>query len=93
MKPIEEGCTAIVTDSFLPENIGKIVRVGKYIGKVDSFEDENQWEVCPGMLCVAMINGDVIGTEMVNHQSESRLQRLNDTDENELVKTEIEERV
>lgn len=32
MKPIEEGCLAIVVGGFVPGNLGKCVKVGKRIG-------------------------------------------------------------
>jgi len=45
---IKEGCLAIVVDGDMKEkspNIGKIVTVGKFIGKVPDFDYTDWWEV------------------------------------------------
>jgi len=44
MKPIEEGCLAIVTYGH-PENVGKEVRVGKVIGTAELIIGDDIWEV------------------------------------------------
>lgn len=41
MKPIEEGCLAVIVRSSVPENIGKSVRVGKFVGTPPVEESEN----------------------------------------------------
>ncbi len=98
MKPIEEGCTAIVVGPPESPNTGKIVKVLRFIGKepnstnshgivVCGYDDvwevdqEMAWQTTSGVL------------SLKNRMTEKRLQRLDDTDENELVKNEIEERV
>lgn len=32
LKPIEAGCLAVIIKAFVPENNGKVVRVGKFLG-------------------------------------------------------------
>ena len=58
MKPIEEGCIAVVFQSYHKENIGKVVQVGEYVGKVFVKLDaktfgtmQNQWKVSQDMAC------------------------------------------
>ena len=49
MKKIEEGCLALVVGGRVKENLGKIVRVGKFIGKYNNpdhiFMGDDWWEV------------------------------------------------
>jgi len=92
MKPIEEGCTAIVICSAESPNTGKIVVVGPYVGtpgkvsKNHTITATNCWSVN-----VDIYWGDYRLPEPFIE--DHKLQRLDDTDENELVKTEIEEEV
>lgn len=48
MKPIEEGCMAVIVGTKQKEgnrnNVGKIVNVGKFIGYIPGFR-EDLWEV------------------------------------------------
>lgn len=46
MGKIKTGCTAIVIDGAGNKtNIGKIVTVGVFIGKIDGFRSDDYWEV------------------------------------------------
>lgn len=42
---IEKGCLAIVVNSYCPENLGKVVTVGNFIGAKDWLEGDDVWEV------------------------------------------------
>ena len=44
MKPIEEGCLAMVVNSTRPENLGKVGTVGKFLGAVPGFRSNENWE-------------------------------------------------
>ena len=46
---IEEGCLAIVINSYTPSNIGKCVTVLKYVGEVCRFEYKDLWAVSEPM--------------------------------------------
>jgi len=45
MKPIEEGCLAIIVNDEDQINNGKIVRVGKFLGKVTCWSRARHWAV------------------------------------------------
>jgi hypothetical protein len=47
---IEKGCLAIVVNSYCPENLGKVVTVGNYIGTEIGFLMKDLWEVDKPML-------------------------------------------
>lgn len=51
MSRIEPGCTAIVVKSLCPENIGKIVKVGSFIGWFEDFTNNDNVEVNQLMTC------------------------------------------
>lgn len=72
MKPIEEGCTAIIVDGRVESNIGKIVTVGRFIGRKNGFEAHDLWKINKSLL---HIFGD-------RHFmcSEKLMERIDDTD-------------
>jgi hypothetical protein len=82
---------AIVMDSDMHENIGKIVTVGRYLGEVDLVEQKDQWEVSPNMVIGFFIGDELIKKGTCNHQSESRLFRIDDTDTEKQANHETEE--
>ena len=49
-KEIEPGCLAVVIRSARPENLGKSVTVGKYIGEFPDIDHEDLWEVSKMMV-------------------------------------------
>lgn len=67
---IEEGCLAVVVQTAVPENLGKLVRVGKFVGKVFPYAGTDRWEVDIDMLSTK-------GT-LARHQRESHLLRVTD---------------
>ena len=44
LKPIEAGCLAMIIKSRAG-NEGKVVTVGRFIGKVPRYAGENRWEI------------------------------------------------
>ena len=70
-KPIIAGCRAVVVNCFEP-NLGKIVRVGEFIGKIDGFDLDNWWAVDKPMF---VNNGE---TKDLMAASESTLRRIDD---------------
>lgn len=65
---IEEGCLAVMINSFVPENIGRCVTVLKFVGEVDKYEGLDRW----------LVDGEVFDDcgEKINHQQEAFLMRI-----------------
>lgn len=76
MGKIEEGCLAIVVNSICDENVGKIVTVGKFAGKIAGVVGDDQWEVDKPMACLDIRTNSVC--KHVNYQREQNLQRIDD---------------
>ena len=52
MSNLETGCKAIVIESLCPENVGKIVTVGNFIGTIHEFPACNcVWEISQTVIC------------------------------------------
>lgn len=77
MKPIEEGCRAVIVSSIIPSNNGKIVEIGKFIGgeNGNNFVGDDWWETDIGILTTH--------NRYINRVRECRLQRIDDYDGNE----------
>lgn len=90
MKKIEKGCTAIICNGLIEENIGKIVTVGNFIGKIPLIEykkgyaileGDDWWEVNKPMgMCDIHDNKKEIKT-YIYFQQECNLQRLDDEED------------
>jgi len=72
MKPIEEGCLALVIKSTAG-NEGKSVTVGKFLGYVPWYLDSDRWEVDRPMNCV--YRGKIKDIKCY-HLSENQLMRI-----------------
>jgi hypothetical protein len=81
---IEKGCLAIVVDSSRPENLGKVVTVGEFLGRVSPVEGDDQWAVDVRQLC----NN---GTTAVFFQREKNLMRIDNYDEDMYSLEQIEQ--
>lgn len=79
MSNIKPGCTAITIKSEQIQNIGKIVKVGSFIGFCDGFKDSDHWEVNQPMI-------DNFGY-YVNFFPGSQLQRIDDHKEKQRTKS------
>lgn len=78
---IEPGCLALVVASASHVNIGKCVRVGKFLGEVPTFTGNDRWEVDKAM------QGNFGRTAY--HQNEKHLIRIDgQTDVKEIKKAE-----
>jgi hypothetical protein len=65
---IEKGCLAIVVNSSRSENLGKVVTVGNFIGKIEGILGEDAWEVDTPMVTKF--------GKIIHHQRESYLMRI-----------------
>ena len=71
MKPIEKGCMAIIIDGAGEKrNVGKIVTVGSFIGEIEGFCGNNNWNVDQPILFT--------GGEYKNFIQQSYLERIDD---------------
>ena len=81
MKPIEEGCLAMVINSLIDENNGLCVTVGKFLGDKKNIKEERLWEVDRPLIYRVLHNGIQIGTNEEYFCPERCLIRLDDFDE------------
>ena len=79
MKKIESGCTAIILKSADNDNIGKIVQVGNYMGKVSGWGGDHHW----GISSPIRGTGGAHHGKMVFFANEDQLQRLDDIAEHQ----------
>lgn len=86
MKPIENGCTAIVIGA-VPENMGLVVTVGDFIGEKTTATPTDIWEVDKPLLWTNT-NGDPCGTYY--EASEKTLFRIDDDPEESDIETKEE---
>lgn len=80
MRPIEEGCLAIVIGSIIPENNGLCVSVGKYLGDINHIREERLWEVDRYLIYRVLHQGNPIGFDKQNFCPEKNLMRIDDPD-------------
>lgn len=73
MKQIEEGCLAIVVNSQAGNN-GTCVTVGKYLGTVLPWEDDDRWETDIRLKSILISTGEPVPG--CRHCSQSRLLRI-----------------
>lgn len=78
MKPIEEGCLAIVIGSGVNENNGICVTVGKFLGKKKNFRAERLWEVDKPLVYRIFFQGDFICFSKESVCPEKNLLRIDD---------------
>jgi hypothetical protein len=71
MKPIEEGCRAVIVGSAAG-NDGIIVTIGKYIGHVNGWVEDNYWEIDKAINSKHGTKHDFCG--------EKKLRRIDDED-------------
>lgn len=69
LKPIEEGCLAVTHNCKLLKNNGICVVVGKFVGEIEGWHGNNQWETD------ALFEGVNDGL-LDNHMQETRLLRI-----------------
>ena len=84
MSDLTPGCTAIVVKSSCAENIGKIVKVGSFIGKVDSFIGADHWEIDREIRSTYCFSNQKGG--MHRFCTSSQLQRIDDHKEKQYTK-------
>lgn len=72
MLPIEEGCLAMVVRSAAG-NAGKVVTVGRYIGKVPLYDGYDRWSTEEPLRGVYTSGA---GAEYVYHATQSQLMRI-----------------
>jgi hypothetical protein len=80
---IEKGCLAIVVNSSRPENLGKVVTVGNFIGKIEGILGDDAWEVDAPMVTKF--------GKIIHHQRESYLMRVDSYDEDVYTLEQIEQ--
>lgn len=73
MKPIEPGCKAMIVKSAVPANLGKVVTVVRYLGKVPGFNLSDRWQVAERI--IRSKRGLI-----VDHTNESKLIRIDGFD-------------
>ena len=74
MRPIEKGCLAISYGCLIPENNGKVVTVGKFLGIVLDFGIQDRWEVDKAFKSQTAIGN--VACEDVYHLPEKSLMRI-----------------
>lgn len=85
MKPIEEGCLAILINC--PKQAGKVVTVGKYLGEPAIMVAGNQhWEVD----CSISYGGGLRPTRFTNSADEFYLMRIDGEEFEKEIETERE---
>lgn len=82
MSDIEAGCRDIVIGGFCEKNIGKIVTVGKFLGKVDWAGGNDHWET--DILMYGSLEGNGYSNRGRN------LQRIDDHDTENILESEKE---
>lgn len=70
LKPIEEGCLALVYNSIVPINNGKVVRVGKFLGTIEGWWGDDFWETDTEFMGCLGWGG--------THMNEEKLLRIDD---------------
>lgn len=80
---IEKGCLAIVVNSYCPENLGKVVTVGNFIGAEDWLEGDDVWEVDVAQMTTS--------GEEVYSQRECNLLRIDNFDQDVYTLEQIEQ--
>ncbi len=85
---IEPGCKAIIIGGICPENYGKIVTVGKFIGESMKCSDNDIWEVDKPILFKSTITDKIVGTHYLC--SEKTMQRIDDHKTTEFKCRELE---
>jgi len=82
---IEEGCLAIIIDGGgSKSNIGILVTVGKFIGKIPGFTGKNNWEIDKAILFTDNTYWDVIEEKFLKRIDEE----TNDQQIHQMQKTE-----
>jgi len=86
---IEKGCMAIVINGAAPNhpktNIGKIVTVGDFLGKLKGFVGNDRWSVDQ------LINYTLDGLWFTGyHVQEKNLQRIDEPPDQETITEELE---
>lgn len=86
---IEKGCLALVINSACPENIGKCVTVGNFLGRYEDFIDNDLWEVDVLQNTSYGWHGEYPG-EGVYAQSEKNLIRIDNHHESKQAEKQVE---
>lgn len=77
MSELEPGCKAMIITGMNIENIGKIVTVGVFIGKINGYNGDDFWEV-DREIVFHYEHGNGKGVCFVSHEKDMR--RLDDHD-------------
>lgn len=86
---IEKGCLALVINSGRPENIGKCVTVGNFLGELNDLIAVDLWEV--DVLQLAKYRyGGMYSDSGVYAQSEKNLMRIDNHQELKQVERQVE---